>query len=113
MEPIIWVPAVAAIVSAVIAGSFATLIYGINTLVKTNERVAFLEAGQEQLRQGQAKLEQGQEDLRQSQAKLEQGQAKLEQGQEDLRQGQAKLGEVLYEILLLLNNPRSSSGGGP
>ena len=70
MEPIIWVPAVAAVASALIAGFFAMLIWGISTLLKMNERLSKLEAGQET-------LEKGQDELRRGQAKLEQGQAEL------------------------------------
>ena len=109
MEQTVWVPAVTAVVSAFIVGGVAFLIWGMSTPMKMTERLSRLEEGQEVLRQGQAKLEAGQEELRQSQEEIRQGQAKLEQGQEELRKGQAKLGEVLYEILLLLNNPRSAS----
>ena len=123
LEPTVLVPAVAAVVGALFVGAVAFLIWGMNVLMRMTERITKLEAGQarleegqEELKQGQARLETGQEELRQGQAKLEaglaelrQGQAKLEQGQEELRKGQAKLGEVLYDILLLLNNPRSPS----
>ncbi len=109
MEPTVWVPAVAAVVGALFVGAVAFLIWGMNVLMKMTERLSRLEEGQEVLRQGQAKLEAGQAKLEAGQEELRQGQAKLEQGQEELRKGQAKMGEVLYEILLLLNNPRSPS----
>ena len=92
MEPIVWVPAVAAVQSALIVGGVALLIWGINTLLKMNERLSKLEAGQEILEKGQAELRQGQ-------AKLEAGQAKLE--------------EALYEIRRLVDHSRSSSGESP
>ena len=50
-----------------------------------------MEAGQEELRGGQAKLEAGQEELRAGQVKLEAGQAKLEAGQAKLETGQEEL----------------------
>ena len=63
-----------------------------------NERLAAVEAGQTELKQGQANLEAVQQELRQGQANLEavqqelrQGQANLEAGQQGLRQGQANL----------------------
>ena len=63
-----------------------------------NERLAAVEAGQTELKQGQANLEAVQQELRQGQANLEavqqelrQGQANLEAGQQELRQGQANL----------------------
>ena len=71
----------------------------------TTAAITELQAGQEELRQGQQRLEgrvdelqQGQEELRQGQDELRQGQKMLEgrvdelqQGQEELRQGQQRL----------------------
>ena len=88
MEPTVWVPAAGAVLSALILGGVALLIWAINTLLKMNERLSKLEAGQEQLRESVAKLEAGQADLRQSLVKLEAG---------------------LTEIRGLLNQPRSTT----
>ena len=66
MEPTVWVPAAGAVLSALILGGVALLIWAINTLVKMNERLSRLEAGQDEFRQRVVKLEEGQEELRQS-----------------------------------------------
>ena len=113
-------------VGSLIVGGVAFLVWGMNVLMRMTDRITRLEEGQtflradlDEIRKGQAKLEQGQEELRKGQEDLERGleelrrgQAKLEQGQEELRKGQAKLGEALYEVILLLNNPRSPTPEG-
>lgn len=92
MEPIVWVPAAGAVLSALIVAGVALVIWTINTLLKMNERLSKLEEGQANLREGQAKLEAGQAELRQSMLKLELG---------------------LTEIRGLLNNPRTPTGDTP
>ena len=57
----------------------------------TNRRLESLEAGQDELRQGQQRLEESQERLEQGQQRLEERQERLEQGQQRLEERQERI----------------------
>ena len=60
-------------------------------MTATNERLARLEAGQDELRAGQDELRAGQDELRAGQGELHASQDELRAGQNELRAGQAEL----------------------
>ena len=65
MEQIVWLTIIATAGGALIGGAFAFLIIsGINALMKMSGRIAKLEAGQANLREGQAKAEAGLTEIR-------------------------------------------------
>ncbi len=82
---------IGAVLSALIVGGIAMMLWGINTLIKINDRLARLEAGQNTLEAGQRSLEVGQNTLEAGQRSLEAGQNTLEASLNTLEVGQKSL----------------------
>ena len=82
---------IGSVLSALIVGGIALLIWGISTLLRFHDQLVKVDAGQANLAEDVAELKAGQAKLTEEQAKLSVDVAQLKAGQAKLAEEQAKL----------------------
>ena len=89
---------IGSVLSALIVGGIALLIWGISTLIRFHDRLARVDFGQANLAEDVAELKVSQAKLTEDVAELKAGQAKLTEDVAELKVGQAKLTEDVTQL---------------